>query len=157
SLRNDSLGTRTNIEKVEEAIRVFHEQHIWPNPRSPEVSSITVLHGMDRSVILKSTDSVVTQVSTYASIGIGAYVTDHWKQLLLPYDEALTLDHLVALAIYLIWQAKENVDGCDRWTSVAAFKRGGEFGWGLAPPMPVIEPAFRKIQEAYAILIRSLI
>jgi hypothetical protein len=82
------------------------------------------MHGESR--LLRSLDAVVNEVQGYTASGVGQYLAD----FLIPrsFHPYLNIYQVIAIAAYLLFQAKEHVDGCGGPSHIAFLRNKGTSG-----------------------------
>lgn len=149
--RSDAGTSDVRVRQIEGAVRRFYRRYIWPDPQFREGSGLEALilfHDLTTrdSMLLKSSHSpVLSKHMDYASIGSGSFVANRWRELMIPYGFVSPLDWAAAIALYLVCQAKQSVDGCGDWTDFVMFRREGAYGPGHAVPIRELEHFFSTI------------
>jgi hypothetical protein len=110
-------------EIIEEVVLEIYGTNIASLPPSSEYigfSTLAAVQALDggRIEIIKTTDTAVTSVGKFDSIGtgfaFGKYLADNM------YDPQMTISQGVTLAAYLVYVAKKYVPGCGGNTSIFA-------------------------------------
>jgi 20S proteasome alpha/beta subunit len=113
------------IEKsIEETYR--HYGTIYQSGFLPDAELIygATMHG--RSRMFSALGPIVNEKEEYCTGGIGAYMADFLASRM--YGEELTVQQCVILAAYILFQAKEHVDGCGGNSHIAVLREDGPSG-----------------------------
>jgi hypothetical protein len=131
----------TNIEEVsndiEKSIKETYKEYggIYQPGYCPQV---TLLYGVkmhDKSLLFRADGPVVNEKDTYDCAGTGLYLSNFVCSRM--YRENLTLQQATILAAYVLFQAKEHVEGCGGQSHVAVLKNEG--GSGMADDLHGID------------------
>jgi len=131
-----------DYSKIHSIIRAtlhrIHKQHIWPRPKGdrPRFSTLIVIQGQkptpSRSLLVTE-ESALLNVREYKSIGIGSYMADYLHRQAMAtiggtYNAST--DFLQNLAVFILQEVKNSVEGCDDESLVATFDGvNGNFRW----------------------------
>ncbi|MBZ5646194.1 MAG: hypothetical protein LAN37_03095 [Acidobacteriia bacterium] len=83
------------------------------------------MHGACR--LFSANGPLVNEKGTYDSAGAGYYMADFLAKRM--YGHHLTIHQCVILAAYILFQAKEHVDGCGGDSNIAVLRDDGVSGW----------------------------
>jgi 20S proteasome alpha/beta subunit len=124
----------TNIEEVsndiEKSIKNTYKEYgqIYQTGYCPQVSLLYGIKMHGKSLLFRADGPVVNEKDTYDCAGTGLYLSNFLCSRM--YRNNLTLEQATILAAYVLFQAKEHVDGCGGQSHVAILKNNG--GSGMA-------------------------
>jgi 20S proteasome alpha/beta subunit len=78
------------------------------------------------SRLFHASDSIVNIKDEYCTGGVGAYIADFLAARM--YTTGLSIQQCVILAAYILFQAKEHVDGCGGQSHIAVLREDGASG-----------------------------
>lgn len=143
---------------IEEVVERIHKRHIWPNPDKPSVGAVLVLTSPKRGPrLIRVLDGVVTEHQDYVAVGVGADMATYWQRILMrERTMALSMNELIAIATYVVWQTKQSVPGCGGRTSILVFSPNGGMGSLLTDAMvQELETSFQQALHAYGDALRN--
>jgi hypothetical protein len=112
------------IESIENSYK--HFGNIYQPGFVPEVELIFGVKMDDDSRLFTSVGPIVNEKKTYESSGTGIYLANFLCARM--YKEHLTLRQCVILAAYVLFQAKEHVNGCGGDSQIAVLRNDGVSG-----------------------------
>jgi hypothetical protein len=128
---NAALATTSLDEAcgdIERSIKNQYEEfgRIYQRGFCPEVQLIfgVKMNGVSR--LFTAMGPIVNEKSEYDSDGVGQYMADFLASRM--YNEYLTIHQCVILAAYILFQAKEHVDGCGGDSHIAVLREKGSSG-----------------------------
>jgi hypothetical protein len=126
----DAKDLQATRDAIQSTVIAFYQKHIWPSGQPSQTAALMVIADSENEWLLKTDqESTVVRCPTGACVGIGSKAAERAMRFLLPktgtfgYD-VRSLDQLIAIAAYVVWLAKETVDGCGGPTQLAAQPRG---------------------------------
>jgi hypothetical protein len=126
--KDASASTLTEVcEEMEDEIKEVYREYkdIFPRGECPDVELIYGLKMNGESRLFYARGPVVNQVDKYCSGGIGYYMADFLASRM---PNTPTLHQAVILAAYILFQAKEHVDGCGGESHIGILRNNGESG-----------------------------
>jgi hypothetical protein len=143
----------------------IHKQHIWPRKGDkPSFNTLIVLQGINpvhsRSLLVTE-ETALLMVREYKAIGIGSYMADYLHQQAMAsiggtYNAST--EFLQSLAVFILQQVKNSVEGCDDETLIATFDGiSGGFRWFTNDEVREIEKWADTYCIANAELFRSFL
>jgi 20S proteasome alpha/beta subunit len=140
----DALRGDVDMEaRCAEVIHEFHTAYVTPyHVDPPHVQTLIAMQAPSRNMLAVTDRSVIVRHDQFASIGIGGL---HAHGLLnqLWHWQGLSVVTMSVVAAYVIFQVKERVDGCGKWTEVG-FLRGGQFHFLTRTEVTELEDIFRE-------------
>ena len=115
--------------EIESTIKVLYKEYgeIYQAGACPTAELIYGVKTKDGNTKLFSANGpIVTERADYYSAGAGYYMADFLASRM--YEKNLTLRQCVILAAYVLFQAKEHVDGCGGGSHIAALRNDGTSG-----------------------------
>jgi hypothetical protein len=108
----------SRVEALEDATLAFHQKYwpIYPPDRRPDAEIIVSLWTRENSGLFKVTGPVITEISTYESIGFGVSMSKYISDRL--YRSSMPMRDAAIIAIYMIEEVKEHVQWCGGKTQV---------------------------------------
>lgn len=130
------VSTRTPIgqfaevcDDIEASIKDVHEEfgRIYQSGAMPEAELIYGVAVGGRTALFKAHGPIVNPVSGYASVGVGLYLADYINARLgLDSPELADSGWYEILAVYLLQQAKEYIEGCGGDSHVLTLRASGK-------------------------------
>lgn len=152
------------VEVIRQVVRDYYKDHVWPSGLASQFGAVIALWGHNNEHVLLKTDldSTVVQCRAYACVGIGSKAAERAAALFFPGNPGACLtasfDQLVAIAAYVIWVAKETIDGCGGPTQIAVYsKAGGGFIHHTSVAIDALEGAFSEFEHATSHAMRRLL
>jgi hypothetical protein len=96
---------------------------IYQHGYCPEVDLLYGVKMHDGSRLFTATGPIVNEKSDYYACGVGSYMADFLAARI--YKDYLSLYQCVILAAYILFQAKEHVDGCGGESQIAVLRNEG--------------------------------
>jgi 20S proteasome alpha/beta subunit len=128
----DSAQAATSREEAtlqaETAIKETYREYgnIYQSGQCPQVELIYGIKVQGESSLFHAFGPVVNEVDYYKGAGAGYYMADFLQSRVQP--NLLTLHQCVLLSAYILFQAKEHVDGCGGESHIAVLRHEGESG-----------------------------
>ncbi len=115
-------------ERIEAKILETYQSYgnIYQVGQCPTVDLIYGVKMAGGSRLFSASGPVVNPVEDYCSAGIGYYMADFLASRM--YNGGLSLHQCVILAAYVLFQAKEHVDGCGGDSHIAVLRNNGKSG-----------------------------
>lgn len=111
----------------------FYSKHVWPRPSDrPQMEYLLLIQPpTGDSQVFHIAETAVNPMTTAhgKSIGIGSYLADYILQRALMGGDADSLSRLIATAVYIAREVRENVDGCGEIHEILVFLRNGEWDY----------------------------
>ncbi len=113
-------------EAIEDYIKNTYADfgRIYQPSQCPEVELIYGITVLGESRLFHATGPIVNQKDQYTSGGVGYYMADFLASYM--YDAGITVQQAVVLAAYILFQAKEHVDGCGGDSHIAVLRENGK-------------------------------
>jgi len=137
------VSTRTSAgdfaevcDDIEASIKDTYEEfgRIFQSGAMPEAEMIYAVAVAGRNGLFKAIGPIVNPVDRYASVGVGLYLADYIHERLgLATPRLADSGWYEILAIYLLQQAKEYIDGCGGESHVLTLRASGKIS--------VVDPA----------------
>jgi hypothetical protein len=117
---------------IEESIKDTYEEfgRIYQVGQCPQAELLYAVKAPGDVLLFYALGPVVNEVDTVHSGGCGYYMADFLAQRM--YSKSLSMHQCVILAAYILFQAKEHVDGCGGASHIAVLredKSSGLVGW----------------------------
>jgi hypothetical protein len=96
----------------------------------PETELIYGVKAKGESKLFNALGPVVNEKQGYSTGGVGCYMADFLTSRM--YRDTLSLQQCIILAAYVLFQAKEHVEGCGGHSQIAALRNNessGTLGW----------------------------
>jgi len=128
----DVAKSGTNIEEVSDLIdgsiqRTYKRYgEIFQRGYCPSADLIFGVKMQGESKLFNATGPIVTEQQKFYSGGAGYYMADFLASRM--YEDSLSLRQCVILAAYVLFQAKEHVDGCGGESQIAILRDDGISG-----------------------------
>jgi 20S proteasome alpha/beta subunit len=122
----------TNVDdacmSAENSITETYEEYgrIYQPGQCPEVEIIYGIKMNGESRLFQASGPMVNPIDTYCSAGAGYYMADFLASRM--YSNELDVSQCVILASYILFQAKEHVDGCGGESHIGVLRNGGTSG-----------------------------
>jgi len=122
-------GNPVTIEEaVSKVLIEFHTKHIWPRSPDPNLAPLEFLILIsDRKYaddfLFHTCDTAINWIQGSKAIGVGSYLADYILENMLTNDG--TEEHLLATAVYMLKEVRENISGCGMESSIYFFGRNG--------------------------------
>jgi hypothetical protein len=118
-------------EYIEKTIKKVYREYgkIYQAGKCPMVELIYGVRVDDDSRLFSAEGPIVNPIDTYCSGGVGFYMVDFLASRM--YGAHLTVHQCVILAAYILFQAREHVDGCGGESHIGVLRHEG--GNGLVP------------------------
>jgi len=115
-------------DEIEKSIKATYKEfgEIYQSGFCPSAQLIYGVKMHNNSRLFTAHGPVVNETDGYDSQGIGYYLADFICKRM--YNHALTLKQCAILAAYVLFQVKENVDGCGGESHIAILRNGGSSG-----------------------------
>lgn len=115
-------------EKIEKSIKETYKEfgQIFQPGLCPSAELIYGVKMGNTSRLFSAIDAIVNEKSGYSSSGAGYYMADFLAGRM--YGSHLNLRQCVILAAYILFQAKEHVDGCGGDSHIAILREDGVSG-----------------------------
>lgn len=128
AVEKDAVNLDDACERIDAVIKaVYHEYgQIYQSGQCPEVELIYGVKMGGRSRLFSATGPIVNEVERYKSAGAGYYMADFLASRMSPHG--LDVYQSAILAAYILFQAKEHVDGCGGESHVAVLRHEGKSG-----------------------------
>jgi hypothetical protein len=113
---------------IEQSIKRVHREYrgIYQTGFLPTVELIYGIKMMGRSALFHAYGPAVTKKDNFVTAGVGSYLADFLAERM--YDHRLGLRQLIILAEYILFQAKEHVEGCGGDSHIAVLRNAGTSG-----------------------------
>ncbi len=114
--------------EIETSIKATYKEfgRIYQRGLCPEVELIYGVKMLGESKLFSAVGPIVNERRDYASGGSGYYMADFLKKRM--YSERMSLLQCVILSAYVLFQAKEHVDGCGGESHIAVLRESGVSG-----------------------------
>lgn len=124
--RGDDLEQACDF--AEQEIKDVYAEYgkIYQRGKCPSVSLIYGIKMNGGSRLFKAVGPVVNPIDTYSSNGQGYYMADFLAERM--YSQSLTVHQCAILAAYVLFQAKEHVDGCGGESHIAVLRHDAPSG-----------------------------
>jgi len=149
---------QTSIESacaaIEDSIKDTYREFgaIYQSGYCPEAELIYGVNTSGESKLFSASGPVVNEKDGYATGGCGVYMADFLSEKM--YSSAMSIQQCVILAAYILFQAKEHVDGCGGRSHITILRNDAKSG----PVDPQrIDSITETIQKADLALGRLLI
>jgi hypothetical protein len=112
-------------ETIERTIKGLNKEYgeIYQAGQCPSVELIYGIKTAEGSKLFSSNGPIVNERPDYFSSGAGYYMADFLASRM--YAQYLTVHQCVILAAYILYQAKEHVDGCGGDSHIAVLRSDG--------------------------------
>jgi hypothetical protein len=123
-----ATGLDEACEEIEKSIKATYKEfgEIFQPGYCPQVQLIYGVKMHDSSRLFSAFGPVVNEKTGYDSAGAGYYIADFLAGRM--YASHLTLQQCVILAAYILFQAKEHVEGCGGDSHIAVLRDDGVSG-----------------------------
>lgn len=113
---------------IEETIKTAYQEfgEIYQSGYCPEADLVYGIKMQGDSRLFSALGPIVNQQEEYHSGGIGYYMADFLTKRM--YNRYLNIHQCVILAAYILFQAKEHVDGCGGESHIAILREEGPSG-----------------------------
>lgn len=124
----DSQSIQEACDEIERTIKNAYREfgNIYQAGRCPEVELIYGVKMGGTSRLFSAFGPVINEKDNYCSSGVGSYMADFLLERM--YADHLTVQQCVILAAYILFQAKEHVDGCGGDSHIAVLRNDGASG-----------------------------
>jgi len=124
----DSQSNDEACERIENTIKAAYREfgRIYQAGRCPEVELIYGVKMDGTARLFSAYGPVVNEKSNHCSSGVGSYMANFLLARM--YADHLTIQQCVILAAYILFQAKEHVDGCGGDSHIAILRTDGASG-----------------------------
>lgn len=115
-------------QAIEQSIRDHYAQFgkIFQPGYCPHAELIFGVKMWGESMLFSADGPTVNEVNGYRSSGVGQYMADFLASRM--YGYYLTIHQCVILSAYILFQAKEHVDGCGGESHIAVLREQGKSG-----------------------------
>lgn len=128
---NAAMGTRSIANAhgaIEGTIKNTYREYgrIYQVGACPSVELVFGIRMGNQSKLFEAVGPVVNERTEYVSCGTGYYLAEFLAKRM--FKNHLTIHQLVILAAYVLFQAKEHVDGCGGESQIAVLQHDGASG-----------------------------
>jgi 20S proteasome alpha/beta subunit len=153
----DATGLDDACRRIDESIQNMYKEYgqIYQFLGGcPQVEIIFGVKMEGKSRLFKADGPIVNEKDRYESGGIGYYMADFLASKMYNYN--LTVNQLIVLSLYVVFEAKEHVDGCGGESHLAVLRNQGHTGReGLIHTLTVTELLKEIDRRAASIVLDS--
>jgi len=124
----DAPSFEQACELIKQSIKDTYREYggIYQSGQLPSTEIIYGVKMAQRSKLFYALGPAISETDRYHSGGIGSYMADFIASRM--YDEYLNIRQCIILAAYVLFQAKEHVDGCGGDSHIAVLRNQGTSG-----------------------------
>lgn len=125
-------------KRIEDVSHAFHQRHVWPQKDGPMLETLVMVQNGRLCEIIHIAGTAVNPLltATRKSIGIGSPLADYLMDKLMAGGGSE--EELFATSVYVLQQAKLNVDGVGLASHIALFSSDGNVsGFGQTDVEPL--------------------
>jgi hypothetical protein len=152
-------ATDFNFDVAERIINAevlsLHKKHIWPRQRAdkPEIHTLILVQQKkevfpvwDAMRMFATCDSAVVPIEDYHAIGIGAHMADYLEKI--RYRVLMKTEAAERVAIYVLKEIKESINGCGDKSIVCFVSADGSFRFTTPSELEPIEKSCEALNDA---------
>jgi hypothetical protein len=124
----DSTSLADACERIKESIKETHREYagIYQPGQMPVTEIVYGVKMHQQSKLFYAYGPAVSESDKYVIGGVGQYLADFLSSRM--YDEYFSVRHAIILAAYVLFQAKEHLEGCGGASHIAVLRNEGSSG-----------------------------